>query len=225
MRRKPGDQFQSSSFPAQAVFRMNIQTPRPAGVFDLDQPMTEGDVLELTSRQATTKKPFKGKGKAPAAEGDDDDLEQTDITLCDTSSEQLALQLAYSYAASARQKPAECGICFEEFRVTENPFKASISATSSSDRNKGLQLPCEHRYCLGCASQYLKTELDKGPGSEWLISCPEVSHLEPSTTPSMDVDLYSLMGRTSVQRMIPVVRGSRKRSRKGFWVARIWRLG
>lgn len=95
MRRKPGDQFEASRFPAQAVFRMDIQTPRPAGVFDLDQALTGDDVLELTSPRATMKKPSKGKGKAPAIEVDDVDVDQTDITLCDNSSEHVALQLAY----------------------------------------------------------------------------------------------------------------------------------
>lgn len=154
----------------------------PSGVFDVNRTMTGDDVLEMTSRSHLTKtsakRKGKGKSKADAIEVDDDDLEQTDATLCDKSSEQLAIQLAYSYAASSHQHkaPAQCGICFDDFRITENPYRASISATSSSDRNKGLQLPCGHRYCLGCASQYLKTELEKGPGSEWMISCPEVCY-------------------------------------------------
>lgn len=155
---------------------MNIQTPQPAGVFDLDQTLIRNDALEMTKSHWGPKgSSGKGKGKASAFEMEDDDPEQTDITLCDKSSEQAAFDLAFAYAAAVHQKPAQCGICFDEFRITENPYKASVSPTSSSDKKKGLQLPCDHRYCLGCASQYIKTELEKGPGSKWMISCPEVS--------------------------------------------------
>ncbi|KAJ9095776.1 hypothetical protein QFC20_006571 [Naganishia adeliensis] len=203
MRRKPGHQFEASRFPAQAVFRMDIQTPRPAGVFDLDQTLTGDDVLELTSPRATMENPSKGKGKAPAIKVDDVDVDQTDFTLCDNSSEHAALQLAYSYAASAHQKPAQCGICFDDFRITENPYKASISATSSSDRNKGLQLACGHRYCLGCASQYLKTELEKGPGSEWLISCPECPAKDPGRTRFTEEISEKILGSQNMEAWLP----------------------
>lgn len=153
---------------------MGAPAARPRGVFDLDQTLTDDNVIELTKRSSSIKPSSKGKGKGKATDEDDEDEEeQNDATVC----EDLSMQLFQSLSMPQyRAVPAaQCGICFDDFRVAENPYLASISATSSVDRNKGLRLQCGHQYCLGCASQYLKTELEKGPGSEWMISCPEVS--------------------------------------------------
>lgn len=167
-----------SSLPAQSVYLLGIPNPRPKGVFDIDQAVNHEEAIEMSRESSFIKLSAKGKGKGKAMdEHDDTDQVQLEGLSDINTSEELSMQLFHSLTMpeySAKTK-AHCGICFDEFRITENPYLAAISATSSADRNKGLRLPCKHQYCLGCASQYLKTELEKGPGSEWMIPCPEVS--------------------------------------------------
>lgn len=164
-----------SSVKGQSVYLLGMP-PHPPGVYDLDQNLTEEHVIELSKGVGVVRPSFKGKGKGKGKATDEDwdmDQEQDDTA----ASEDLAMQMfQIANAPQCQSKPiAQCGICFDDFRIAENPYLASVSATSSADRNKGLRLSCGHQYCLGCASQYLKTELEKGPGSEWMVSCPEVN--------------------------------------------------
>ena len=140
--------------------------------------MTQEKIPELNKgNQVIKASKGKEKGKGKVTDEDMDvEREQEDTP---ASEDLLAWQLfQFANASQNHAKPnANCGICFDEFRITQDPYLASISATSSANHNKGLRLPCGHQYCLGCASQYLKTELEKGPGFEWQVSCPEVSVL------------------------------------------------
>lgn len=162
-----------SSVKGRSVYLLGMP-PHPPGVFDLDQTLTEEGVIELSKGVGVARPSSKGKGKGKAMDEDVDMDQQQDDT---AASEDLAMQMfQIANAPQCRSRPiAQCGICFDEFRIAENPYLASVSATSSADRNKGLRLPCGHQYCLGCASLYLKTELEKGPGFEWMASCPEVN--------------------------------------------------
>jgi hypothetical protein len=169
---------------AQAVWLMQMPNTRlPSGVFDMDQTLVDGDTLDMVrpAVQATVSIKSKGKGKAK----DEVFLDADELTIL---GEDLSNEMTYhvdlgdgSSSSIARQR-AKCGICFDDFRVTADPYKSALSATSSVEKNKGLEMPsCGHKYCLGCASQYLKTELEKQqPACEWLISCPEVSAFSPS---------------------------------------------
>ncbi|KAJ9128128.1 hypothetical protein QFC24_000420 [Naganishia onofrii] len=161
----------------------DAQLRLPSGVFDTDQTLVDGDTLDMVrpAVQATVSIKSKGKGKAK----DEVFLDADELTIL---GEDLSDEMTYhvdlgdgSSSSIARQR-AKCGICFDDFRVTADPYKSALSATSSVEKNKGLEMPsCGHKYCLGCASQYLKTELEKQqPACEWLISCPEVSAFSPS---------------------------------------------
>jgi len=75
-----------------------------------------------------------------------------------------------------------CGICLEQFQVTQFPISAFLVANSSARLSFGLRLPCpgQHTYCMSCLTEYIRIKLDHS-GSEdaninttvFPIPCPE----------------------------------------------------
>ncbi|KAJ9125428.1 hypothetical protein QFC22_000389 [Naganishia vaughanmartiniae] len=149
--------------PAQAVWLMQMPNLQPpSGVFDMDTTLVEGDTLEMTRPTSCTAESVNGKGKGKAM--DEFFLEEDEMmVLGDTITDDMIyrVDLGNGSSSSMSRQRAKCGICFDDFRVTADPYKSALSATSSADKNKGMEMPCGHKYCLGCASQYLKTELEK----------------------------------------------------------------
>lgn len=72
----------------------------------------------------------------------------------------------------------ECGICFDNFHPTSNPFMSSNSAASSNQVPYGLRLSkCGHGYCLADLTTYLKNKLNGGGEGLTVvfpIGCPSV---------------------------------------------------
>lgn len=212
------------SGPAQAVWHVRVSNIRlPSGVYDLDKTLVEGDTLDMATPSSLTTVSKKGKGKGKAK--DEFFLEEDELMILgDDIPDDMThhLDLGDGSSNSISRQRAKCGICFDDFRVTVDPYRSALAATSSADKNKGLEMPCGHKYCLGCASQYLKTELEKQqPVCEWSISCPEVSmfcsrEVDTSAKPHL---------LNSVPQMTHPEQGSQSKSLKGSWVPKIWKPG
>ncbi|KAJ9109143.1 hypothetical protein QFC21_000471 [Naganishia friedmannii] len=188
--------------PAQVVWLMQMPNMRlPSGVFDMDKTLVEGDVLEIARSSSQVTVAIKGKGKGKAI--DEVFLEEDELmVLGDDLPDDMTyhVDLGDGSSSSISRQRAKCGICFDDFRVTVDPYRSALSATSSVDKNKGLEMPCGHKYCLGCASQYLKTELEKQqPVCEWLISCPECPSNDPSRTRFTEQISQTILGAENME--------------------------
>ncbi|KAI5887001.1 uncharacterized protein SCHCODRAFT_0237750 [Schizophyllum commune H4-8] len=83
---------------------------------------------------------------------------------------------------SMPEPEVQCGICFDDMRITNSPIAASASANTSDALPFGLRLPCpaEHQYCITCLTRHIMEKLDpqhngRGAGADatvFPIPCP-----------------------------------------------------